>query len=75
MATKVFILSPGDSLETVVEGVGGAVQSSEVIALTVDMATNLVTDGSTTRGILKSEVILALETLTQYLVRSNWPPA
>lgn len=74
MATRVYILSPGDSLETVVEGVGAAVQSSEVMAFTVDLSTNAVTEGSTTRAIYKSEVILALEVLTQYIIRSNWLP-
>lgn len=69
MATKVFLISPGKSLENVVEGVGAAVQSSFTMALTIDMATTTVVEGSSTRAILKSEVLLGIEVLEQFLLK------
>lgn len=70
MATKVFLVNPGGSLETTIEGVGSAIQSSFVVALTIDMATNVV-EGSTTRKILKSEVQQAIKTLEEFLIRDT----
>ena len=71
MATKVFLTSPGVSLESVVEGVGGAVQSSFVVGLTIDLGTTLITEGGTTRSILKSEVIQAMRELEQFIIRDT----
>lgn len=75
MATRVFLFTPGGSLETVVEGVGAAVQSSFAVALTVDLNTAFLNEAASTRQILKSEVVTAIRTLEEYLVRVNWPPA
>jgi hypothetical protein len=75
MATKVFLFSPGGSLETVVEGVGAAIQSSYVVALTVNTATNVISDNGTTRQALKSEVQQAIRILEEYIIRdtgSDW---
>ena len=69
MATKVFLFSPGGNLETVVEGVGAAVQSSFVVGLTVDLTTTLVSDNGTTRKILKSEVQQAMRTLEEFILK------
>lgn len=74
MATRMYGLNPSQPLENVVENVGSAA-SSAFIVLTVDLSTSAITEGSTTRGILKSEVILVMETLVQYIIRGNWPPA
>lgn len=71
MATKVFLVSPGNSLENVVEGVGAAIQSSFVIALTVDMSTALVKDNGTTRSVLKSEVQQGMRILEQFILRDT----
>lgn len=71
MATKVFLFSPGGSLETVVEGVGAAVQSSFVIGLTVNMATTAVNDNGTTRAPQKAEVLEAMRVLEQFLGRDT----
>lgn len=71
MATRVLLLSPGQSLESVVEGVGAAIQSSFLVALTVDLGTTNVTESGTTRAILKSEVILIIKTLEEYLQRNS----
>lgn len=73
MATRVFAFSPGDTMETVVEGVGAAIQSSKIIALTVDLSTTAL-DGST-RQIQKAEVFQAIDNLRGYLEKINWPPA
>ncbi len=75
MATKVFLFSPGGNLETVVEGVGAAVQSSFLVGLTVNMATTTVNDNGTTRMIYKSEVQQAIRTLEEFLLKdpnSDW---
>lgn len=60
MATKVWLASPETAMENVVEGVGAAVQSSFCVAVTIDLATNKINDGSTTRVLQKREAILAL---------------
>lgn len=64
------MVSPGQSLESVVEGVGDAVQSSFLIALTVDLGNN-VTEGGSTRPPLKSEVVQALRILEQFLEKDT----
>ncbi len=74
MATRIYALGPNQQLEDVVEGVGAAA-SSRIVNLTIDLATNAVTEGSTTRGILKSEVLIILDIFQQQIVRGNWPPA
>lgn len=74
MATKVFLFSPGGSLETVVEGVGAAVQSSFVVGLTVNMATTAIDDntlGGTARAVLKSEVQQAIRVLEEFILRDT----
>lgn len=71
MATRVLLLSPGGSLETVVEGVGGLIQSSFVVGLTVDLGTGNVTDSGTTRAILKSEIVQIMRVLEEYLQRDT----
>lgn len=67
MATKVFLWSPSGGLETIVEGVGGVVQSSFVVGLTVNMATNTVTDNGTTRAVQKGEAYRALLEFAEYI--------
>jgi len=72
MATRVFLSSPGVTTESTVEGVGGAIQSSFLVGLTVDLSTVALDAG--TRQILKSEVFLAVENLLAYIEKINWPP-
>jgi len=68
MATKVFLLSPSLSLENVVEGVGGVIQSSFLVSLTINTATNTVTnDSGGSRGIQKAEVVQIIRTLEQFI--------
>jgi len=68
MATKVFLLSPSLSLENVVEGVGAAIQSSFLVALTINTATNTVnSDTGGTRMIQKAEVVQIIRTLEQFI--------
>ncbi len=74
MATRLYAIGPNGQLSTVVEGVGSAT-SSLLINLTVDLSTTGVTNGSGSRVISREEVLLAIETLEQYLIKSNWPPA
>jgi hypothetical protein len=75
MATRVFLITPGNALENVVEGVGAAIQSSFAISLTVDLSTTFLNEAASTRQILRSEVYTAIRTLEEYLERVNWPPA
>lgn len=79
MATRVYAFRPGGQITTttsdIIEGVGAAATSAFKINLTVDLATNLVNDGSSTRGIKKDEVLKALEAFQVYILKGNWPPA
>lgn len=74
MATRLYGANVGFHLEDVTEGVGSAT-TSHSIELTVDLATNLVTEGSSTRQILKNEVLIALNLFEQYIIKGKWPPA
>lgn len=73
MATRIFLTSPGVATENTVEGVGAAIQSSFLVALTVDLSTTSLDASS--RQILRSEVFLAIENLRAYLEKINWPSA
>lgn len=74
MATRLYALGPNQTLEDVVEGVGAAA-SSRIVNLTVDLASNAVTEGASSRAITKNEVLICLELFEAYIVRGNWPPA
>lgn len=73
MATRVFLDSPGVAMENVVEGVGAAIQSSFLVALTVDLNTAGLDAGS--RQIQKAEVYQALMNIWGYIEKINWPSA
>ncbi len=79
MATRLYAFRPGGQITTspndIIEGVGAAASSAFKINLTVDLATTVVTEGSTTRTIKKDEVLKALEAFEAYIIKSNWPPA
>lgn len=72
MATRLYAWGPGQT--RVQEGVGGAA-SSQMINLTVDLDTALITQGGSTRGIQVSEVLKFLEEVKEHLLRGDWPPA
>lgn len=74
MATRRFKISPGEGEFQIVEEVGAAT-NSDVVELTVDLATNLVNDQGTTRAIKKQEVLEALDKLKNHITKSNWTPA
>jgi hypothetical protein len=73
MATRIFAVNPSGTIETAVETVGPTATSA-IVAVVVDLASN-VTDGSTSRGPSKSEVLKALDTLKAKILKANWPPA
>ena len=56
MATRIFGVLPGASTQpsNIVEAIGPAATSAP-IAIVVDLATNIVNSGSTSRGITKNE--------------------
>ncbi len=70
MATRYYAFNPGNHLEDIVESVGIA-NSSAVVELSIDLATNKVTEGGTTRAVLKSEVLIALDLFTQQIIRNS----
>ncbi len=74
MATRLYGVNVGDTLENVDEEVGSAVEDQN-IELTVDLSTSAVTEGASTRGVLKEEVLIALNLFAQYITRGKWPPA
>ncbi len=65
--------SPGVPMESTIEGVGAAIQSSFLISITVDLSTTAL--DASTRQIQKAEVFQAIENLKGYLEKINWPPA
>lgn len=71
MATRLYAWQPNTR---VLEGVGQAA-SAYLVNLTIDIATNLVNDGSSTRVIERDEVLKALEDIKAHILRNNWPPA
>lgn len=71
MAQQVFLITPGQSLESVVTGAGSPIQSSFVVSITVDLGTGDLTDAATTRQIKKSEVQQAIRTLEEYILRDT----
>lgn len=73
MATRIFSLNPGEQATSVNEAVGPTATSG-IIAVVVDLATN-VTDQGSTRGPDLKEVINALEDIKEHMLRGSWPPA
>ena len=75
MATRLYGANPGYKAEDVVEGVGSATSANNV-ELTVDLANTIVLDeGSSTRTISKTEVLIILNLFAQWITKGNWPPA
>lgn len=70
MATRYYAFNPGNHLEDIVESVGIA-NSSAVVELSIDLSTTKVSDSGTTRAILKSEVLIALDLFTQQIIRDT----
>ena len=68
MATRRYSISIGDNEYQITEAVGAATATKE-IELTVDLAVVTGTVGG------KLGVILAIEKLTNYILRGNYPPA
>lgn len=74
MATRIYAVNPGGKITDVIEDVGPTATSA-IIAVVVDLAA-AVTDGGTTRGPSKEELVLALENILSYVMKDNsWPPA
>ena len=74
MATRRYKISVGETEFQITEEVGSAT-NSKAIELTVDLATTAVNWRGSTRGVLKEEVLRALEMLENHITKSNWPPA
>jgi hypothetical protein len=70
MATRYYAFNPGNHLEDIIESVG-APNSSAVVELSIDLSTSKVTEFGTTRAILKSEVMIALDLFMQQIVRDT----
>jgi hypothetical protein len=74
MATRRYKISVGETEFEIVEEVGAAT-NSDTIELTVDLATTAVNVGSSTRAVLKEEVLRALDMIKNHILTRNWPPA
>lgn len=74
MATRRYKINPGETEFAVVEEAGAAV-NSDLVELTVELATTGVNDKGVTRTISKAEVLEALSKITNHIVKGNWPPA
>jgi len=74
MATRRYKINPGESENQVVSEVGAAV-NSDAVEVTIELATTAVNADGTTRGILKSEVLDALEKIQGFIITNQWPPA
>jgi hypothetical protein len=74
MATRRYKLSPGTGEFSIVEEVGAATNSN-LVELTVDLATTGVNANGSTRTITKAEVLEAIDKLENHIIKGNWPPA
>ena len=74
MATRVYGIDPGAQNTDVAEAIGSAA-SSGFIALTVDIANTVVTEGGGTRTLTREELINGLENIKEHIMRGDWPPA
>ena len=74
MATRRYKLSVGEGEFSVVEEAGAAV-NSDLVELTVELATTGVNTASGTRTIEKHEVLEILKKIEAHIVKGNWPPA
>lgn len=74
MATRRYKISPGENEFQVVSEAGAAV-NSDVIEVTVELASTAVNEGGGTRQVLKSEVLEALDKIKNHILTNNWPPA
>ena len=74
MATRRYKLSVGEGEFSVVEEAGAAV-NSDIVELTVELASTAVNAASGTRQVLKSEVLDCIEKIKNHIVKGNWPPA
>ena len=74
MATRRYKLSVGEGEFSVTEEAGAAV-NSDIVELTVELADTAVNTASSTRQILKSEVLDCIEKIKNHIVKGNWPPA
>jgi hypothetical protein len=74
MATRIYSVNPGEQNTSVNEAVGPTATSG-IIAVVVDLATN-ITDQGSSRAPSREELLLALENIKEYIMRDNsWPPA
>lgn len=74
MATRIYAINPGGTLDDVIEDVGPT-GTSGIVAVVVDLASTGVTDGATTRAIRRNETLQALEYIKQYIIADQDPPA
>ena len=74
MATRRYKLSVGEGEFSVTEEAGAAV-NSDIVELTVELASTAVNTDSSTRQVLKSEVLDCIEKIKNHIVKGNWPPA
>lgn len=73
MATRRYKVSVGEGEFAVVEEAGAAVDS-DTVELTVELATNAITDGASTRRISRQEVMDAIEKIKNHIMKKAWPP-
>lgn len=69
MAAVSYIISVGGTLETVTAGTNAPASGS--VEIRMDQTTTSVTDNGTTRAPKKLEILMAIEILTQYLIRDT----
>jgi hypothetical protein len=74
MATRRYKSSPGQTYNQVVEEVGAAA-NSDVVELTVDLATTKVNSNGSTRTISKHEVLECIDKIRAKIMNDIWPPA
>ena len=68
MATRRYMINKGETFTGVTEAVGAATVTKN-IELTVDF------DAPAAEKLTKAEVLRAVDTLKDYILRGNWPPA
>ena len=70
MATRRFKISPGEGEFSIVEEAGAAV-NSDIIEVTVELATTAVNEGGSTRAVKKLEVIEGLQKIINHIHKTT----
>lgn len=70
MATRIFAVSPGQTVENVIDTVGPTATSA-IVALVIDLSASITGAGGVARAPNKSEILQAVNELKQKITKST----